>query len=473
MSRSHALALLAACGWIAIIWLWDAAFLALTVDDSFYYFGIARNVAAGSGLTLAGVESTSGFHPLWLLVLVPFGPLLRASPDMAVRVILTLQVGLVALGCMFLGRTRAGAEGRAAAVFAVCSLVFSFTKVFVNGLESALELVFLAWVLAMAERAVEKAEPRAVIAVGALGGVLTIARLNAIVCAVVLLALVVRRTRPRLRVTVTAAAAMLAPALAYALFLQLRFGHPMPVSAAIKYGKAFFAWRHAALPILVSISVLAFAVREELRTARWPIWALPLLAWIGVQLSLDPLLRYMIVPEIWYLVPHATLFVLAASAAIERQPRLRLGGVAVAIAAIFVWTARVRFVTYSFYAEARTVGGWLAENTPADARIAGWDCGIEAFYSKRTFLNLDGLASSWEYKTEYLDKHRTREYLTARDVRYVAQYVSEGDARTHFHGVVDLSDWEVVLDRPYEFRGIIGTIGQPTRRFHFLVLKRP
>ena len=40
-------------------------------DDSFYYFDIARSIVMGHGLTFNGVDPTNGFHPLWLLVIVP------------------------------------------------------------------------------------------------------------------------------------------------------------------------------------------------------------------------------------------------------------------------------------------------------------------------------------------------------------------------------------------------------------------
>src|SRR5438105_15832144 len=40
-------------------------------DDAFYYFRIARNIALGHGSTYDGVNSTNGYQPLWLAVLVP------------------------------------------------------------------------------------------------------------------------------------------------------------------------------------------------------------------------------------------------------------------------------------------------------------------------------------------------------------------------------------------------------------------
>ena len=42
-------------------------------DDAYYYFRIAQNIAAvGEGSTWDGLHTTNGYHPLWLLALIPF-----------------------------------------------------------------------------------------------------------------------------------------------------------------------------------------------------------------------------------------------------------------------------------------------------------------------------------------------------------------------------------------------------------------
>lgn len=65
---------------IAICGLWSAAAVALmasgrvdniVADDAYYYFEIARNAAAGQGVTFDGLAPTNGFHPLWGWLLVP------------------------------------------------------------------------------------------------------------------------------------------------------------------------------------------------------------------------------------------------------------------------------------------------------------------------------------------------------------------------------------------------------------------
>jgi hypothetical protein len=429
-------AALVVVGWLAVIWLWPVAPLALTADDSFYYFGIARNIAAGRGPTL-GIEPTSGFHPLWCAMLVPLAGFSTSAPEAFVRVVLTLQLGIVAFAIWRLGRL-------AAIVFASCALVFWFTKIFVNGLESALEFALLVFALETARRADR------LVLLGALCGLLTLARLSAVIGAGCLLVVALRRARSPRRASVLAISAFVAPVAAYSVWLLARFGHPFPISGAIKYAHVLhWSW---VVPLVVAAT--ATAVQRELRSPSWPIWATPLVVWVMFQLTCDATLRSMVVPEIWYLVPHATLFVLTATLTVPRFSRVTRGcAVALGLIAIPIWYSRLQPVSYSSYVEARNAGRWLADNTPHDARVGGWDSGIEAFYSNRTFFNLDGLASSWEYKTKYLEKGRIREFLDDRNIDYVAQYLpANADPLPTLR--LDPSRWEVVYDRQFAFRGI-------------------
>ncbi|MFH0859937.1 MAG: hypothetical protein V1921_01940 [Candidatus Altiarchaeota archaeon] len=50
-------------------------------DDAFYYFGIARNIASGNGVTFNGQHMTNGFHPLWALMITPFYFLMEGNAD--------------------------------------------------------------------------------------------------------------------------------------------------------------------------------------------------------------------------------------------------------------------------------------------------------------------------------------------------------------------------------------------------------
>lgn len=52
--------------WLIALLSFQHFVLRVTFDDSFYYFGIARNLMEGYGFTFDRLNQTNGFHPLWL-----------------------------------------------------------------------------------------------------------------------------------------------------------------------------------------------------------------------------------------------------------------------------------------------------------------------------------------------------------------------------------------------------------------------
>ena len=63
-------------------------------DDAYYYFIVARNVAAGHGFTFDLINRTNGFHPLWLFVNVPIFALSGADRILPLRIILMVLATL-------------------------------------------------------------------------------------------------------------------------------------------------------------------------------------------------------------------------------------------------------------------------------------------------------------------------------------------------------------------------------------------
>lgn len=73
--------------WAAVAVVWHQGPFALTFDDAYYYVEIARRIADGGGSTFDGLNTTNGYHPLWMLVCtVPF--FLGLTGLAAVRVLL-------------------------------------------------------------------------------------------------------------------------------------------------------------------------------------------------------------------------------------------------------------------------------------------------------------------------------------------------------------------------------------------------
>ena len=158
------------------------------------------------------------------------------------------------------------------------------------------------------------------------------------------------------------------------------------------------------------------------------------------------------ITNIWYYIPHMVVMQLAASAAMER----RWGGRAAiyAASALFAltclagWAYRLQPESYAAYLANRDMGQWVSKNTPPDALLGGWDCGIVGTHCGRRFMPLDGLINSWEYKINVLDKHRVLDYITHdQPVDYLAQYVRGLRSKTLEQAClvksIDMSQWRV------------------------------
>src|SRR5262249_6419040 len=136
---------------------------------------------------------------------------------------------------------------------------------------------------------------------------------------------------------------------------------------------------------------------------------------------LDGAVRGVLVPEIWHLVPHATLGLIVILTA-QRGPRFTLSVAALlAASTALTWRIRLSPESYGAYATAPIVGTWIAQHTDEGAMLAGWDCGIVGSYSRRRMVPLDGLINSWQYKERYLDTNSVRAFLDETGIDFIAQ----------------------------------------------------
>src|SRR3990172_187880 len=63
-------------------------------DDGFYYFNVARNLAAGQGVTFDGLTQTNGFHPLWLFLITPVFALARVDLLLPLRLLVLIMAAI-------------------------------------------------------------------------------------------------------------------------------------------------------------------------------------------------------------------------------------------------------------------------------------------------------------------------------------------------------------------------------------------
>jgi len=144
------------------------------LDDSFYYFTIARNAASGLGLTFDGLTPTNGFHPLWMLALRLLWPLGGIKAGLAAGALLGALT--VWLAHRLVSRATGSPWAGSAAALAIAANPALYIT-WLNGLETALALCCLTLFLLVAERGPGDGPGTArALGLGLLAGAVTLAR---------------------------------------------------------------------------------------------------------------------------------------------------------------------------------------------------------------------------------------------------------------------------------------------------------
>ncbi len=250
------------------------------VDDAFYSFSIARNLARGAALSADGVHATSGFQPLYTLLLAPFHILVPGDAVLPIHLALTLLALCGALTGVFIFRIARRISGRPGALFALTLWTFSpyFLSQGENGLETGLFGLCLAAALDYHLGTVRNDPcPRSLALLGGLLGLTILARVDGLLFAAAvafdLIRLPSSLREKALRVAVPAGTA-LALVLPYFLFLRLSFGSFLPESGpatrfvSLCYGTLFVSGpEHLSYfpPDQVPWSYYAGSLRQALR----------------------------------------------------------------------------------------------------------------------------------------------------------------------------------------------------------------
>ncbi|RLC48619.1 MAG: hypothetical protein DRH70_00635 [Candidatus Coatesbacteria bacterium] len=149
-------------------------------DDAFYYLKIAQNIIAGHGQTFDGESPTSGFHPLFMLLILPIAAIFEGSPEMAVRAMVILCATLFMLCAVVLSRIINSLAGRGAQALAFAAAVTAPSLVFVciGGLETSLSLLMVLMTLHLFIKMAmdETMRSRDSLLLGALAGLAILAR---------------------------------------------------------------------------------------------------------------------------------------------------------------------------------------------------------------------------------------------------------------------------------------------------------
>ena len=200
-------------------------------DDAFYYLAIARRAGEAHWPTFDGAHTTTGFHPLWFFVLVPFAKMI-ASPWTLLRVAIALSSALMIAASLSFGRLFKQVWGAEAGALGGVLLIASpgIARLGWMAMEAPLALLLLS--LFLRELFADHSRSRWL---GLLAGLTILARLDmAIVVAVALgwRSLITRKIKLQSAIiTGVVAALVVAPYVAWNIVLT---GHAMTISSATK-----------------------------------------------------------------------------------------------------------------------------------------------------------------------------------------------------------------------------------------------
>ena len=475
--------------WLVVVLVWRDAPFALTFDDAFYYFGIARNVAHGHGSTFDGIDPTNGYHPLWMLMAVPVY-LVGLDDTAAVRTLLALQVLLYGAALATLasvaGRAIGGwprltrpdaldhPDGTRSPLGPWCTAVVAVAfaaatgnpyvvKTFVNGLESGVLVLIDALLLAVGarwrRRWLTRGSGRARLGASVLLGLAILARTDSVLLVGALGLWTLgeawnfgrRAVRPMLELYVL-------PTVTLAVYLvtnQVQFGMWQQISGIVKR-QPLDAGRGMVLLVTAAVAVLIgwWGYRRSARRVRSGKFRrvkgfVAATSWFAAFCLLQ-IAYYQTLQNqqwLWYYAPPVlyVLFILVIgvadfceSAAVEARPGASVWRTLGPVSAILLLPLLVGFVyeldsfvdpyVRSIELANRDAGQWIDANLPDDVVLGSWDAGVVGYYSHRSVINLDGVANSSAYYRAG-QQGRVGEFLEERGLDGVVNHGQPVDGR--------------------------------------------
>ncbi len=248
-------------------------------EDGYYALAVARNLAAGNGLTIDGVNLTNGFQPLFTLLQGAMFWLAGGEEITAMRLVMGLgwlfHIGGALLVAALARDAWPALQGEnekrlraalAAVLYLASPLMLNHAY---NGLETGCVMFFYAAIARWMQLSRDETWPGLAI-MGALVGLLVLARIDAAFVALVLGLNELRRAWPRgLAITLARGAVLggtaLVVSLPWWLYNTIYFGSPMPTSGTAQqaWGLEWLRLEHAEWALRLVLFPWLFAGAHE------------------------------------------------------------------------------------------------------------------------------------------------------------------------------------------------------------------
>jgi hypothetical protein len=430
--------------------------LTVIPDDAAYYFKIAENVSAGEGLTFDGINRTNGFQPLWLAVLVPVYRAYHGTPETMCRVVLVLQLVVLAIAALILNAFLSRFFSRRTVLVSLLLFMFFVFVPAANGMESAVLVLFLTLVTYYGSRAdvFGHHDPRRELVFGILLGLVVLSRLDMVFLPLVVITVSFGSAlggrderRERLVRTLSIAAGAAAIVLPYLVYNETSFGAVMPISGLLKSSFPRFSHPAYALSTLgrrgwvglllaagyAGYSLVRFwPTRSGADGRRYYRSAMTVMACAILLHFIHAVFFMKWAVFNWHYLPYVLFGAVAICEPVERlltwvgpkRPRAAYWIVVAAIVAVgcvAVFRGLSRPLDRDWRPAAYAAARWARENTGTEAVFAMKDAGNFGYFSRRRVVNLDGVVNNLEYQAA-LKERSLRGYLAIKGVGFIVQH---------------------------------------------------
>lgn len=430
-------------------------------DDAYYYLTIARNVAAGRGVTFDGLAITNGFHPLYLALIVPLYSIFPHDLNLTAHLAFSLLVVFNTLTALPLYSIIKRIVGEAAGYVVAMAWLFNpwVIAIGLEGVESPV-YVFLAALTISLYLETRRAGSRW-ISFGLALGLTILARSDGIFLLIAILADLVmqRKTLKFALAPLGICGIVLTPWVFWNLAL---FGTILQVS-----GAAIFSSSHIMLTtpsqtlnaillsswiMLVMIAGMGFQVYllvvpllVTIILPRYRHVAQPMMFQkiksllflvVYAMLLFGFYAWYLLHRQMWYFLPIILVITIGIGILFDMltMPRLEeqlsilvtILFVAIFVATGWIWESQ-HLALYPAQYDGYQVAQWLARDTDPDARIGAWNSGVIGYFADRTVIDLDGVVNNSLYtfvhrRNVSFDLKDIWEYVQASHIDYITDY---------------------------------------------------
>jgi len=434
-------------------------------DDAYYYYKVAQNILAGNGSTFDGFNQTNGYHPLWMLVLLPVFAITRTSPLVSLRTVLALLGMLGALSWMLCWSYIRMTGSRLLCIVGTVLLLSSPALLLtLNGLESGLLIFWIFLMLALDLKCnllAAASTPRSKFLLGVLFALLVLIRLDSMffVAALLIFKLIFSPFRNPIhklgflfRTYWPAVLAFCVLVIPYLVFNVTVYGHMLPISGTLKTSFPIPHFNppnaHTIVYVLGILAGLLWALFSSLspggylRTTLFPRWRLDsphgMLAvfWLGCLLHLiwTSLFMQWGVYQ-WHYAAHVPILVILVAFAVQavivrfgHETLIKTLALSFALFLMFGLSVFTYLEKGSHLTQRYEAAEWARKNTDPNTVFAMHDAGCFAYFAERPTVNLDGVINSFEFQDVIRDG-TLREFLDGLGLKYIASATVDSEKR--------------------------------------------